>query len=298
MATVRTLDGLKYGFKLLGLSLAVLVVGGLLVGIGGIIASTGLNVANPAQSDLLPAVAGGFVALIGLLWLYGASLGLLHKLVADSVATGVRLSGGEDRGTTGAADNEQSADDVADETTAVGSVGTAGDDSRSPISDPEPTTTESAEANDDLSGSGPWDDDTAENPVSDSETAESDVAEADIGTEPSGEELDRVVSEATEPTDDEFEATENDRDPVEEDTYGAGAADRTGEAYDDQSGDDGADETGEADAYGTDPQDDYVAETDPEAVEADETAEDVAFEDIEDTTDEPGDWEPLDEDDL
>lgn len=299
MATLRTLDGLRYGFKLLGLFLVVLVVTGLLVGVGGLLASAGIDTANPAQSDPLPAAAGGFVALLGVLWLYGASLGLLHKFVADSVATGIGLSGSEPAGA-GAAEEEPSADDAsAAGATAVGGV-EPDDEQPDPVPEPDPADAESTAVRDDPADPDTFADEETGAPGADP----TGTAGTDTGTEVSGEELDRMVSEATEPADDGVtedpagtaaggDVPTSDPDPVEEDAYGAGGAAPSGGQYDDTAAEYG---TESDDVFGTGDADDADTMDEPAAEE--ETVEGGEFEDIEDTTDEPGDWEPLDEDDL
>jgi hypothetical protein len=322
MSTVRTLDGLKYGFKFLGLSLLVLVVGGLFIGGGAALAAGGIDTSTPTQSTLTPAVGGGVVlSLVGVLWVYGASLGLLHKFVADSVATGVDLteSGGGDAEEAAEPEDESEETGAAEASAAEGqpTASSAGVDDSGPVAaasdDTDDTSGQTADTGTADTGS-TWDgarDDAATDP----DSATSDTG-ATIDGEPSGEELDRVVSEATEPSADEggavagpSTASDRDPDPVEEDAYGAGATSSTDEPYDDTGT--GTDEyragAGEPAGYGAEQADSDIERADiyrvedgpaPD-VEADEEAvEDAAFEDIEDTTDEPGDWEPLDEDDL
>lgn len=376
MTTVRITDGLRYGFRFLGLSLSLVLVCGAALAGGGAFARTGFDAANPANSQLLQVAAGGLVALVGGLSLLGVTAGLLYKFVADSVATGVETAAleGSTAPVDGAAettpDEAESTTDTgadadavpADEDTADG--GPVDADESSGASETPPDTasdgtapeTAEARARDVLEAS------RDATPGATSRRAETDVtaeAESTAGVpetggddpsaatvsepsagetretataagderergdergdtkegaggasadgpvwseEPRGEELDRVVSEATEP--DAAPSTATDPDA------GRPAADPVPDA------DDGTvPETGSED-----PELDLFSETDapatPEAepesppdgsepiddghgeASAEEDGFDPDFEDVEDTTDEPGDWAPLDEDDL
>jgi hypothetical protein len=100
MTTVRIVDGLKYGFRFLGLYLGLLLVSGAVV-VGGLAIAGdpvlslrgGTLVLTPNLAAASQTVLGGFavVAIGALLWL-AFSFGLLYKLIADAVSTGVGLS--------------------------------------------------------------------------------------------------------------------------------------------------------------------------------------------------------------
>lgn len=242
MSTVRALDGLRYGFKLLGLALVVLVVGGVLVAGGGALAASGLDPANPARSQLPRTVGGGVVALVGVLWLAGGWLGILYKLIADGVGAGLAGTGPATAGDATAATTEEAAPESASEVS-DGAAGATGAEEPMDVGG----------ADDAVAGGEPAVG--ADEPIAGSEADEGGPADG-----PSGEELDRVVSQATEPSDDE--------------PYGGPA-------------DGGA-------ASGTAGEPEPVEETGA----AGEEEFEASFEDVEDTTDEAGDWEPLDEDDL
>ena len=289
MSTVRTLEGLRYGFKFLGLSLLVLVVGGLLIGGGAALTTQGLDVSQPTQSAITPAVGGGAVlALVGVLWVYGASLGLLHKFVADSVATGVDLTE-PGRDTVDAMTDAEADPDEArtGEGSAVEGQPTAGGTG---VGDSAPSAAaggDTAEAFEQTADTGTadagstWDGERGTADAATDPGASTADAEATVDGEPSGRELDRVVSEATEPS------AAGGPDPVEGDEYGAGTSEPAG--YGSEQADD---DVGQVDRYRVKEGPEPDGEVDGEAVE------DTGIEDIEDTTDESGDWEPLDEDDL
>jgi len=80
MATVSTIDGIKYGFRLLGYGIAVFVIAAVVIAIGGVIADSS-------------AIVGGIIALIGFLILYAGILGTLYKVIADGVSAGVSDAG-------------------------------------------------------------------------------------------------------------------------------------------------------------------------------------------------------------
>jgi hypothetical protein len=80
MATVNPIDGIKYGFRLLGYGVAVLVLGGIVFGIGGMIARN-----SP--------IIGGIIAIVGSLILVAGFLGLQYKVIADGVKAGIKDAG-------------------------------------------------------------------------------------------------------------------------------------------------------------------------------------------------------------
>ena len=77
MTAVGVLDGIKYGFVLLGYFVAVFVVGAVLIGIGGAVGAGGTG-----GNDVVFAVVGGLVVLAG-------SFGVLYKIIADGARRGV-----------------------------------------------------------------------------------------------------------------------------------------------------------------------------------------------------------------
>jgi len=80
MATVSTIDGIKYGFRLLGYGIAVFIIALVVIAIGGAI----------GQSS---EIVGGIIVLIGVLILYAGVLGTLYKVIADGVSVGVSDAG-------------------------------------------------------------------------------------------------------------------------------------------------------------------------------------------------------------
>jgi hypothetical protein len=93
MATVSTIDGIKYGFRLLGYGIAVFVIAAIVIGIGLLIGDSS-------------AIVGGIISLIGALILYAGILGTLYKVIADGVSAGVSDAGVAMGGGT-AAQNQQ-----------------------------------------------------------------------------------------------------------------------------------------------------------------------------------------------
>lgn len=91
MTTVRIVGGARYGFKMVGLVFGLLVISGALFALGGLLATGGdltlrgslLAVGQPAM-----VAAGGFFGLAGVATLYAGTVGLVHKLIADSVTAG------------------------------------------------------------------------------------------------------------------------------------------------------------------------------------------------------------------
>jgi hypothetical protein len=80
MATVSTIDGIKYGFRLLGYGLAVFLIAGLVMGIGAVMSDS---------SEII----GGIIVLIGALVFYAGFLGTVYKVIADGVSIGVQDAG-------------------------------------------------------------------------------------------------------------------------------------------------------------------------------------------------------------
>jgi len=77
MATVSVKDGIAYGFGLMAYLIGVGLV-------GGGIAFVGFAIAGGAEEPI-----GILFAAIGVLVVYAGSLGLLYKVIADGVSTGV-----------------------------------------------------------------------------------------------------------------------------------------------------------------------------------------------------------------
>jgi hypothetical protein len=75
MVAVNTIDGIKYGFRLLGYLIAVFLIGGLIAGFGA------------AMAEDSPAV-GGIIAIIGAVIIYAGFLGTMYKVIADGVQAG------------------------------------------------------------------------------------------------------------------------------------------------------------------------------------------------------------------
>jgi len=85
MVAVNVVDGVKYGFRLLGYLLAVTIVGFVLIAIGGAFAPGPFDSGNPILA-LIFVLAG--VAII-----YAGGLGLLYKVIADGVEMGMLSAG-------------------------------------------------------------------------------------------------------------------------------------------------------------------------------------------------------------
>lgn len=81
MATVNPIDGIKYGFRLLGYGLAVFLIAAIFMGIGTFIA------------DGSSEVIGGILILLGGLVFYAGFLGIGYKVIADGVKAGVEDAG-------------------------------------------------------------------------------------------------------------------------------------------------------------------------------------------------------------
>jgi len=80
MATVNPIDGIKYGFRLIGYGIAVLLLGSIVFFVGGIVAQN-----SP--------IIGGIIAIIGSLIFIAGLLGLQYKVIADGVEAGVEDAG-------------------------------------------------------------------------------------------------------------------------------------------------------------------------------------------------------------
>jgi hypothetical protein len=80
MATVNTIDGIKYGFRVLGYGVAVFFLALIVMAVGGFVARS-----SP--------IVGGILAVIGFLILLAGIFGTLYKVIADGVSAGVEDAG-------------------------------------------------------------------------------------------------------------------------------------------------------------------------------------------------------------
>ena len=87
MTAVNVVDGVKYGFVLLGYFIAVFIAGGVLFGIG-LAVSAGGTEGNSVGFVLV----GGLLALIGGLVINAGLFGVLYKIVADGVQRGIETA--------------------------------------------------------------------------------------------------------------------------------------------------------------------------------------------------------------
>lgn len=79
MVAVNTIDGIKYGFRILGYLLAVFLAGGLLVLVGAAFGDDNV-------------ILTGIFMIVGLAIIYAGSLGLLYKVIGDGVEIGNRAA--------------------------------------------------------------------------------------------------------------------------------------------------------------------------------------------------------------
>ncbi len=91
MTAIRSVDGLKYGVRLGVLFVVVLGVGGVLLALAAEVGEAAIivderSVSSIPRTDL---AAGGVLAVLGLLTVFSGVFGVVHKLVADSVAVGM-----------------------------------------------------------------------------------------------------------------------------------------------------------------------------------------------------------------
>lgn len=89
MTAVRSVDSFKYGARLFAYLLVVLVVGSGLLGLGGAIAYSDARALLGSGGYSSTELAGGAVLVaLGAFVLLAGLFGLVHKLIADSVAAG------------------------------------------------------------------------------------------------------------------------------------------------------------------------------------------------------------------
>jgi hypothetical protein len=79
MVAVNTVDGIKYGFRILGYLLAVFLAGGLLVLIGAAFGNDNI-------------LLTGIFWIVGITVIYAGALGLLYKVIGDGVEVGNRAA--------------------------------------------------------------------------------------------------------------------------------------------------------------------------------------------------------------
>ena len=82
MSNVSAIDGVKYGFRLMGYLIAVYIGAAIIIAIGFAIAEDG------------SAGLGGIIILLGGLTLFAGLLGMGYKVIADGVEKGVNAANG------------------------------------------------------------------------------------------------------------------------------------------------------------------------------------------------------------
>lgn len=80
MTVVNPIDGIVYGFRIMGYFIAVIIAGAVVLGVGNI----GFDTAS---------VPGGLLSLIGFLIIQAGTFGILYKVIADGVAAGMESAG-------------------------------------------------------------------------------------------------------------------------------------------------------------------------------------------------------------
>jgi hypothetical protein len=87
VTAVNVFDGIKYGFRLMGYILGVLVVGGIImfVGVGIMSQADGGMYSEPNTGSLL---LGGLLLLFGGATIYAGFMGTAYKVIADGVQKG------------------------------------------------------------------------------------------------------------------------------------------------------------------------------------------------------------------
>ena len=83
---MNVVDGVKYGFVLLGYFIAVFVLGGAIFGIGLAVSAGG------TEGNSVGFVVGGLLALVGGLVINAGLFGVLYKIVADGVQRGIETA--------------------------------------------------------------------------------------------------------------------------------------------------------------------------------------------------------------
>ncbi|MHB9286370.1 hypothetical protein ACKVMT_04930 [Halobacteriales archaeon Cl-PHB] len=92
MTAVRLVDSAKYGFKLFAYLVVVTAVGGGAFALGATLAWPEVQALRGAgQAATTDLAAGGVLALLGAVVLLSGYFGSAYKLVADAVATGIRV---------------------------------------------------------------------------------------------------------------------------------------------------------------------------------------------------------------
>lgn len=82
MTNVDTIDGIVYGFRIIGYSIGVFAVAGIISAIGFALLDGG-GAAG---------IIGGLIALVGVLAFFAGVIGVLYKLIADGVEKGMNAA--------------------------------------------------------------------------------------------------------------------------------------------------------------------------------------------------------------
>ena len=283
MTAIRSVESLKYGAGLFVYLLAVLVVGGGLLGLGlelGYAEATDLagtgTLDTISKTDL---AAGGVLSILGSFVLLTGVFGILHKLVADSVAAGISAGAP----TTAASGSEPDVDRVnADEPETEESSGAPTASERSESTTPE-TTPDSESVSESPSPAAESEAETAESAPSTTSSA----TEREKMTEPDETTLSEMFDESdegerVEPPQSSRAEQEAETDPEsgpDETTTGASTeADSqspasTAESEAAERTQSPREPTPEEIAFGTNPSDDTEATDDEDAIEDESVAE-------------------------
>ena len=81
MVAVNAVDGIKYGFRLIGYLIAVGLIGGGIMFVGFLLVGD--------ENFII----GGILSLIGYLVFFAGQFGIIYKIIADGVSTGVSDAG-------------------------------------------------------------------------------------------------------------------------------------------------------------------------------------------------------------
>lgn len=100
---------IRYGFEMLLYHLLIYTIGGVIIGLGLLIVTNGAD--QMAASDPGSVLAGGLFGFFGGMVILAGELGIVYKIIADSVMAGMessrggstnpRSSGGSSRATSG-----------------------------------------------------------------------------------------------------------------------------------------------------------------------------------------------------
>jgi hypothetical protein len=91
MTAVNMVDGIRYGFQIIGYVIGVAILGGIVVAIGSGILGAGTGGLRSDGNPIMILIGGG-IWILGASIIYAGFIGSMYKMIADGVEKGTQNS--------------------------------------------------------------------------------------------------------------------------------------------------------------------------------------------------------------